>query len=395
MKTYLPIDVNTATDQRLVYIFDHFEKVCVSFSGGKDSTVLLHKTIQEAEKRGRKVDVLFIDWEAQYQATINHVTEMMNHPSVNPFWVCLPMSTSNESSFHDPMWTAWHPDDQDRWVRQLPPRCITDYDFFPFYRFGMTFEEFVPAWNEWYAQDQPSAFLVGIRADESLNRYRAVKKQTTKKRKYYQDKTWSTQVSDQGFAFYPLYDWRVEDIWAFIGNHKLPYNTIYDRMYLLGMGLHDMRICEPYSREARKHLDKYQALEPHTWDKVVQRTGGVNFGAMYGKTDMLGYRNISKPEGFTWKEYAHYLLGTLPPPLRSHYERRITVFINWFKKNRGWTDLKEESDLNLEMKNLGGSWRMVCRTLLKNDYFCTHLSFGVNLREFEKFEQLKERYKDL
>lgn len=395
-KTYLDIDVNAAADKRLAYLFDHFEHVCVSFSGGKDSTVLLDKARRVAVARNRTIDVLFIDWEAQYQATIDHVTEVLAQPNIRPWWICLPISTCNESSFHDPMWTAWEPALQNLWVRPLPtaPGVISDQNAFPFYQYGMTFEEFVPAWNEWYAQRGPSAFLIGVRADESLNRFRTIKRNNGV-RKHYDNKPWSTQSAAQGWNFYPLYDWRVEDIWGYIGKAGIPYNTIYDKMYHTGMRPHEMRICEPYSREARKHLDKYHILEPETWERIVARTGGVNAGAIYGDSSFYGYRKIERPDHLTWKEYAYLLLNTMPQPLQDHYRRRINVFVGWFQKHLGWQDLKEESDLALEMKNQGGSWRMVCRTLLRNDYFCTHLCFNVNQKEFDKLQAIKQKYADL
>lgn len=401
MKTQLAINVYDAAIERLEYVFERFERVCVSFSGGKDSTVLLHLARTVAARLGRTVDVLFIDWEAQYQATIDHVTEMLVAAPVatdRAYWVALPISTSNESSFHEPMWTAWDADKRDVWVRPLPdyPCVVSDADYFPFYRYGMLFEEFVPEFNEWYAGESGAAFLIGIRADESLNRFRTVKKQGHKGvRRRYDDVPWSTQSADNGFNFYPLYDWRVEDIWTCIGRDCVPYNHIYDLMYLAGLGLHEMRICEPYSMEARRHLDKFHYLEPDTWTRIVERVSGANFGAKAGRSELFAFGRIEKPAGLTWKEYSMLLLESLPPELQAHYRRRIDVFRGWFAKNMGWDDLKEESEPALEAKKLGGSWRMVARTLLRNDYFCTHLSFSINKEEYEKMQALKEKYKDL
>lgn len=369
MKKYLSTDVNTATDQRISFLFDEFEKICVSFSGGKDSTVLLHKVLCEAVKRDRTVDVLFIDWEAQYQATINHVAEMMQHPNVNPFWICLPITTCNESSVYQQNWTAWHPDEKDRWVRPLPEHAITDPAYFPFYTFGMTFEEFIPAWNKWYAKNDPAAFLIGIRADESLNRFRSVKK--SERRKNYKGLQWSTQETAQGFSFYPLYDWHVEDIWAFLGNSSLPYNTIYDRMYLSGMSLHEMRICEPYSKEARSNLDKYHLLEPDTWNKIVSRVEGANFGAKYGNSNLL---KIHKPSELTWQEYAQYLLDTLPKDAKKHFSKHIHP---------------EKHENKVEF------WKLVCKTLIENDYLCTQLKPSKNRDSIDKRSALKEKYSAL
>lgn len=395
-KKYTNQNVYEAAIARLNWLFDRFNRICVSFSGGKDSTVLLHLALMIARSRGRTVDVLFIDWEAQYKATIDHVAEMVDLPGIGrAYWVCLPISTSNETSMVEPMWTAWEDGKQDVWVRPLPENrhVISSYDFFPFYEYGMTFEEFVPGFAEWYSQDEPSAFLIGIRSDESLHRARAILK--TKGRKHYEGRHWSTKVTAQSWNFYPIYCWRVEDVWAYLGKMAAPYNKIYDLMYLHGLTVHQMRICEPYSKEARKQLDTYKYLEPETWARVVNRVEGANLGARWGDGEMFGFQKLTKPEHLTWKQYARQILDSLPPETRAHYERRIGVFIEWFRKHEGWTDLKEESDPKLEAKKLGGSWRMVCRALVQNDYFCTHLSFSINKREFEKRQQLIEKYKAL
>ena len=57
-KRHIGIDVLKAAKQRISITFDNFEKVYVSFSGGKDSTVMMHLVMEEAIKRNRKVGVL-------------------------------------------------------------------------------------------------------------------------------------------------------------------------------------------------------------------------------------------------------------------------------------------------------------------------------------------------
>ncbi len=73
LKRYRNQTVLDAARERISYAFDHFERLYISFSGGKDSTVMMHLVMEEAEKRGRTVGVLIIDLEAQYRATISHV----------------------------------------------------------------------------------------------------------------------------------------------------------------------------------------------------------------------------------------------------------------------------------------------------------------------------------
>lgn len=71
-------DVNVlhAAIHRIEWLFETFSSVCLSFSGGKDSTVLLHLTADVARRKKRRFSVLFIDWEAQYQCTIAHILKM-------------------------------------------------------------------------------------------------------------------------------------------------------------------------------------------------------------------------------------------------------------------------------------------------------------------------------
>jgi predicted phosphoadenosine phosphosulfate sulfurtransferase len=71
-KTRLGVDVLTAARQRIADTFDQFPRVYVSFSAGKDSTVMLHLVADEARRRGRSFGVLLVDLEGQYRLTIEH-----------------------------------------------------------------------------------------------------------------------------------------------------------------------------------------------------------------------------------------------------------------------------------------------------------------------------------
>lgn len=50
--------------ERLEWIFDTQDGVSLSFSGGKDSSVLFLLAAAVARRRQRRFSVLFIDWEA-------------------------------------------------------------------------------------------------------------------------------------------------------------------------------------------------------------------------------------------------------------------------------------------------------------------------------------------
>lgn len=390
-KNYLEKNVYAAALDRIGFVLDEFDCFYVSCSGGKDSTALLYLVLEAARKiRKTPVKTVFIDWEAQYHATITHIDRLLSQPDVHPFWICLPLTTDNSSSFFEPLWTCWDNEKKDIWVRDFPKHefVIKDYGYFPFYKYGMTFEEFVPKLCQWMGHGEKVASFIGLRANESLNRFRTIKR---KKKKPYKNIAWSTNVIDECYNFYPLYDWTVEDVWTYIGKNDLPYNKAYDLMYMNGASIHDMRICEPYGLEARKGIRHYHVIEPEMWFKMIGRVDGLNTGSIYGAENLFAWQNTEKPENHTWKSYTEYLLNSMPEPIRDHYLRRINIFVEWFKKNEGWSDLKDEDDPKLEAKRLGGSWRMVAKTILKNDFFCHGLSFSVNKNEYGKFKELSDK----
>ena len=177
MKIYQEKNVYEAAVERFDYIYSHFEKVYVSFSNGKDSGVLLNLAIEAARRAGKlPVKALYIDLEAQYKHAIEFTHRMFERPEVEGWWVCLPIHLRNAVSQIMPYWVCWDKEKRDAWVREYPesPYVITDENYFPFFKHGMEFEEFVPAFAEWFSDGAKTACCVGIRSDESLNRFRTI-----------------------------------------------------------------------------------------------------------------------------------------------------------------------------------------------------------------------------
>jgi predicted phosphoadenosine phosphosulfate sulfurtransferase len=345
--------------------------------------------MDEAMKRNRKVAVLFIDWEAQFNLTIEHAKHLfeMYAEWIEPYWIALPLRTTNECSQYEPEWTCWDPVKQDLWVRQPDLSSITNPDTFPFYTDGMTFEEFVPEFGKWYAKGKLTMCFVGIRADESLNRWRAIK--AVKKRGIEADKRWTTWVGGTLFNAYPIYDWRVSDIWTYHGKYPdKPYNQLYERMYQAGVKLSKMRICEPYGGEQRQGLWLYHVIEPETWAKIVLRVAGANTGALYAseKGSVMGNVVVTKPQKLTWEQYALFLLDTMPPTTAEHYRNKIAVWLHWYDVRRIPIEQESPGDLGTKDKP---SWRRVCKMLLKNDYWCKTLYFAPTKTEsYERYKKV-------
>jgi predicted phosphoadenosine phosphosulfate sulfurtransferase len=377
-KHYLDHDVLTAALDRTVWTFDTFDRIYVSFSAGKDSTVMLYLAAEEARRRNRRIGVLLVDLEGQFEITIAHARRQMAEYAdvIDPFWVCLPLALRNAVSVFEPKWKCWDPAVEDAWIRRPPKSAITDPDEFPFFRDGMEFEEFVPEFGEWYAQGEPTACMVGIRSDESLNRFRTIASSTKIR---VDGHSWTTQITDNVANVYPIFDWRTEDIWTWHArNPDKPYNELYDAMWKAGLKPSQMRICQPYGDDQRRGLWLYHLIEPETWARVVARVNGANGGALYMQEwgNVNGYRKITKPAGHTWESFAELLLGSMPPQMEEHYRNKILLHVRWWQQ-RGFPDgVPDESPYELEAARKTPSWRRVCKSLLRNDYWGKGLGFS-------------------
>jgi len=392
-KKPIGIDVLTATKQRIAWVFDNFPRVYVSFSGGKDSSAMLHLVMEEAQRRKRKVGILFVDLEGQYKLTIDHIVECyeLYRENSEPFWVALPIHLRNAVSQYQHHWICWDPDAREAWVRTPPEMSITDEKFFPFFKRAMEFEEFVPAFGKWYGGGKLTACFVGIRTDESLNRWRTI---TGGKKQCMDGRTWTTWCGETLFNVYPIYDWKTRDVWIYAGKSGKPYNRLYDYMHRAGMTIHQMRICQPYGDDQRKGLWLFHLIEPETWSRIVARVNGANAGAMYANEtgNILGIRKISRPPGHTWESFAKLLLGSMPPATQEHFRNKVAVFLRWWQ-DRGYSQgIPDEATLREEADRKAPSWRRICKALLRNDYWCKGLSFSQHKSEaYEKYLKIMKK----
>jgi predicted phosphoadenosine phosphosulfate sulfurtransferase len=391
-KKPLGISVLQAARQRIEKIFNDFPRIYVSYSAGKDSTVMLAMVVAEAAKRGRKIGVLLVDLEAQYSLTIQHAEEMIHEikDHIDLYWVALPLNLRNAVSQFEPQWCCWEHGKEGDWVRQPPTCAITDQSYFPFFRQGMEFEEFVPAFGEWYAQGKLCACFVGIRTDESLNRWRTI---AAGKKQSFDGLRWTTKVIGSVYNAYPIYDWATEDIWRFHAKTGIPYNKLYDRMHQAGLSIHQARICQPYGDDQRRGLWLYHLIEPDTWGRVLARVAGANSGALYVQEsgNVMGNLKITKPAGHTWESFAKMILDTMPPSTAEHYRNKITMFLKWYGDRGSYAQgIPDDGPMNCKKTP---SWKRICKALLRNDYWCKGLSFSQQKTEaFKRYQKImKER----
>lgn len=406
-KIYEDKNVFAAANERLEFAFNNFDNLYFSISGGKDSSVMLQLAAKVARKLNKSFNILYIDLEAQYQGTIEHIIALKNSTkdvTDNFYWICLPLSLRNAVSVLQPKWTCWDKNDEERWVREMPLfDCVINENNhnFEWFREGMEFEEFIILFAEWFNQEHGgiSGAGVGIRSDESLNRFRTI---VNTKKNTFNDQMWTTQVKINNrelntFNFYPLYDWKTSDIWGAVSRLDLLFNQIYELLYKNGVSIHQQRLCQPYGDDQRTSLDQFRVLEPGTWERVLQRVEGVNFGNIYCRTSLLGNIKSEKPEQMSWQQYTVFLLeslGLYAPELRDHYYFKIKKFLDWYEKKEGikLSDVPDEADKKLESSKKVPSWRRIGRAIERNDFWLSRLSFSQTKSDVELLEKMRENY---
>lgn len=408
-KIYLEKNVLDASLERLEIVFHSFEHLYFSVSGGKDSSVMIQLAAMVARKLNKKFDVLFIDMEAQYQATIHHIEELKEITAdvVNNFyWVALPLSLRNASSVIQPKWICWDQDDKEKWVREMPEVSINEKNCsWSWFKKGMEFETFIVEFSLWYQKTHGGIVGVGIgiRSDESLSRFSTIISKRKMKYKHY-DWTTGLRINLERqldiWNFYPIYDWRTDDIWIAVSKLDLSFNHIYELMYKNGLSIHKQRICQPYGDDQRNSLDQFKALEHETWERVLNRVHGVNFANIYARTSLLGTFRSEKPAFMTWQQYTVWLLETIglhAPELEAHYYQKIKTFMKWYDEKKGIkiSEYPDEADPKLESDKKTVSWRRIARALEKNDFWMKKLSFSQTKRDTEKLFKMREKYQRL
>jgi predicted phosphoadenosine phosphosulfate sulfurtransferase len=306
-------DVLTATRERISYLFDNYDTIQLSFSGGKDSTALFHLINAEAIKRDRKFYLYFQDQEAEYQGTVDMVELAMSQPNVIPLWYQVPIFMTNAASHQQLFLFAWG--EGEKWVREKHPMAIQSIKG----KHPKRFHKF----NLWVGQQlrdrgEKCVSIIGLRAEESPDRHFVMFGEDS-------ELFWLRRKHEPNKA-YPLIDWSYTDVWKYIieGGHK--YNKIYDKMYMLGGNLRYFRVSNLVHEKAFRCLTDLQELEPETYERLEQRLQGVHSAAIYGK-EKLVYSIKELPNNFTtWKEYKDYLLDNIHPDLSKLFRYQWSRF---------------------------------------------------------------------
>lgn len=424
-------NVYEASIERLDFIFENFPKIYLSFSGGKDSGVMLNLVMDYMRERGitRKIGLMIMDNEANYELSTEFMHRIIqaNRDLLDVHWVCLPITLPCTVSHYAIDWQCWGNRDKDRWIRPMPKEdYIVNWENHPydFFEEDMEVYEFWDKFGEWYADGKLCACLIGIRTSESLNRFRAILNENKETLK---GEMWTKRNGKHVYNCYPIYDWRTEDIWTANAKFDWDYNKLYDIFYKAGVPIHGMRVASPFMSESKSSLGLYRVIDPHIWARLCARVQGANFVATYGK--QLGYKSFKLPPGHTWKSFTKFLLDTLPKEVAENFKSRFVQSIKyWGRTGRGLPEktIDELSEHGVKFKLNGKtrhgsqtldrvvikvppdhldmlschnsdvtSWKRFAITILKNDHTCKYMGLAPTKDQAKRQREIMEKYKGI
>lgn len=433
IKEYTDQNVYEALQERLKYIFEEFDNIFVSFSGGKDSGVLLNMTLDFQKKYypDKKIGVFYQDFEAQYSVTTEYVERTFEKikNETEPYWVCLPMAVRTALSSYQMYWYPWDDTKEEAWVRPMPEHpYVINLQNNPMttYHYKMHQEDLAKQFGRWYRMshgNKKTVCLLGIRANESLQRYSGI----LNKKYGYKEKCWISKQFKDVWAAFPMYDWTHNDVWHANYLFGYDYNKLYDLYYMAGLKPDQMRVASPFNDYAKDSLHLYRVIDPEIWAKMIGRVRGANFASIYGKTKAMGYRSLKLPEGHTWESYTKFLLDTLPVRLRNNYVKKFNKSMEFWHKTGGGLEeevIQELVDHGYHIRRNGvsnytlmknsrviflekipddtddikstkdiPSWKRMCYCILRNDHNCRFMGFGLTREQQKNVKILKEKYK--
>lgn len=315
-----------AARERIGFVFDAFDEIVVSISGGKDSTVMAHLALAEADRRGRRIGLHFIDEEVVYQSTVKQVDYLMSlfPMSTKRMWLQFPFLLTNATSLTDGQLICWEPGKHKLWMR---PKRADSIKAKPWndnvehhgnaYNGGLSFYDVIYNYGRTFSN---AAFLVGLRAaGESPNRWRAVTKYPVEiaDRQVF----WATRKGPN-VSLYPIYDWNYYDIWRYIHEQGLHYSKIYDYQFRTGYHPSRMRVSSLIHEKSFKAICDLPEFEPKTYDRLLKRIKGIALAQETGKNSKL-FAVRKLPKNFeSWIAYRDFLLKTYPDRMRVEIFRR-------------------------------------------------------------------------
>ena len=319
-KKYIAEDVYALAMDRLRLCFDRFDKVVVSFSGGKDSTACFQLALQVAREMNRlPLDVFTFDEEAIPPETVEYMERVRQNPDIRFHWYCLPVEHRNACSRKHPYWYPWDPDQRELWVRDLPAGAITELAGFdrhpPPEIIGFMFGP----------QCGRVCQVMGIRTQESMSRYSMIARKRGREAflvgQDYHNQKHVTKA-------FPIYDWMTEDVWVAPQKFGWDYNRAYDVMEAAGLARLEARCSPPYGEQPIRRLWAYKVCWPELWARMLTRVPGAATAARYANTELYGVGKIELDDGQSWQAQTLQVIAKLQPSAQKEVGSSLAKFLN-------------------------------------------------------------------
>ena len=294
VKVYQPSNVLEAARARVSRVVDEFDRPVVSFSGGKDSLVVLHLFLQEYQRRGLgPLDAVFLDEEVIPDTVINFVEGYRSRGDLRLTWAVVPQDAQEYVLGRVNQFTMWDPARAGRWVRDKPASYWEGPD-------PTRVWDFPTEAPELFAQVYPGealAVCTGVRAAESLVRWRVCVS------KLGPDSWIHPSAHPNAKTAKPIYDWQENDVFKYLHDHGITYCPIYDHQMWAG---HHYRVAPALTPEMAKSFEIWRALDPGFYDRLAQAFPESTTNRYFHDMD----RTV--PESVTYLDCWRYIRENIP-----------------------------------------------------------------------------------
>lgn len=326
---YSEKNVYEAAKDRIRWIFDEFKgrRIVISFSGGKDSTTVLHLAKEIMDEKGiAKIPVFFCDQEVEAPQTIEYVREVMGYEWVEPYWIQSYFQEWNSSA--GKWFNVWGPGEN--WVREKEPgNPYTDIKYDKERHFKDVLDSMMR-----YHFGTDYVGLGGVRIQESNTRRLGLTRS-----KCYKDITWGKNPSGNALVLYPIWDWGVNDVWYYIFSNRFSYCKLYN-YYITKKPLYKCRVSSFIHENAIQCLSEIKEIAPGFYAKALNRVQNINT-TVQTYSDMSRYVGQLPPYFESWDEYVVYLADHLiddPDNASKMKKNYFSTVSRWERKIGKWEE---------------------------------------------------------